>query len=190
MNNIKVLVEGYARVNPDSTWDATSTTTLINTGKLKIIVDPGCHRQKLLTSLAKAGLKTSQINYVFLTHYHPDHCSLAGIFENATVFNSLQWQKGSLGGDLTENTLPQTDIKIIKTPGHSPDHASLLVSTAKGRILVGGDVYWWRVGEKQVVDVNSPDEFASDFEQLKQSRSISLSLSDFIIPGHGKEFRV
>ena len=124
MNNIKVLVEGYARVNPDSTWDATSTTTLINTGKLKIIVDPGCHRQKLLTSLAKAGLKTSQINYVFLTHYHPDHCSLAGIFENATVFNSLQWQKGSLGGDLTENTLPQTDIKIIKTP-NSPKVAIL-----------------------------------------------------------------
>ncbi len=31
MNTVKVLIEGYAKVNPDGTWDATSTTTLITT---------------------------------------------------------------------------------------------------------------------------------------------------------------
>ena len=39
MNTVKVLIEGYAKVNPDGTWDATSTTTLIDTGKHKIIMD-------------------------------------------------------------------------------------------------------------------------------------------------------
>ncbi|KKU69110.1 MAG: hypothetical protein UX92_C0014G0001, partial [Candidatus Amesbacteria bacterium GW2011_GWA1_47_20] len=42
MNTVKVLIEGYAKINPDGTWDATSTTTLIDTGQHKIIMDPGC----------------------------------------------------------------------------------------------------------------------------------------------------
>ena len=188
MNTVKVLVAGYAQVNPNGTWDATSTTTLIDTDKLKIIVDPGCHRQLLLKSLSQISISTRDIDYVFLTHYHPDHCLLAGIFEKATVYDSLQWQKGPLGGDISGNILPETDIQIITTPGHTSDHASLLVPTPKGKVLVAGDVFWWRVGEKQAIDVNAPDEFASDLKQLSLSRSLALSLADFIIPGHGREF--
>jgi len=29
MNKIKILVEGYARVNSDGTWDSTSSTTCL-----------------------------------------------------------------------------------------------------------------------------------------------------------------
>src|SRR3989344_2765701 len=98
MNKVKVLIEGYAKINKDGTWDATSSTTLIDTGSRKIIVDPGCNREMLLEALSKEGLKTGDINYVFISHYHPDHCTLMGIFENATVVDSIQWQKGPLGG--------------------------------------------------------------------------------------------
>src|SRR3989304_9437221 len=113
MNKVKVLVEGYAKVNSDGTWDATCSTTLIDTGKLKIIVDPGCNRELLLGALEKEGLKTTDIDYVFISHYHPDHCLLMGIFENATVFDSIQWQKGPVGGE-TPEVLPETDIRLIK----------------------------------------------------------------------------
>lgn len=73
MNKVKVLVEGYAKVNPDGTWDATSTTTLIDIGKHKIIMDPGCNRELLLGALAKEGLQAADIDTVFISHYHPDH---------------------------------------------------------------------------------------------------------------------
>lgn len=189
MNIVKVLIEGYAKVNPDGTWDATSTTTLIDTDKHKIIMDPGCHRQLLLQALAKEDLKTGDIDYVFISHYHPDHCTLMGIFKNATVFDSVQWQKGPIGGE-TKDTLPDTDIRIIKTPGHSPEHASLLVPTAKGKILVGADVFWWAEGEKQEVNIAKHDDFASDQKTLQLSRSHALQIADYIIPGHGKMFKV
>jgi len=51
MNKVEVLVEGYAKVNSDGTWDATSSTTFIDTGKHKIIMDPGCNRKLLLKAL-------------------------------------------------------------------------------------------------------------------------------------------
>mgnify|MGYP001610513600 FL=1 len=188
MNKVKVLIEGYAKVNPDGTWDATSTTTLIDTGKHKIIMDPGCHRQLLLEALAREGLEKGDIDTVFISHYHPDHCTLMGIFENATVFDSIQWQKGPIGGE-TGATLPNTDIQIIKTPGHSPEHASLLVAASEGKVLVAADVFWWGAGEEQKIDISKHDDFASDQEKLKLSRSLALQLADYIIPGHGKMFK-
>lgn len=189
MNKVQILIEGYARINPDGTWDASSTTTLITTDKLKIIMDPGCNRKLLLESLRKENLKTSDIDYVFLSHYHPDHSLLMGIFENATVFDSIQYQKGPIGGE-TGEFLPDTDIKIVKTPGHTSDHASLLVNTNEGKILIGADVFWWKDGERQKADVDAHDDFASDQSTLRLSRSHVLQIADYIIPGHGKMFKV
>ncbi len=189
MNTVKILIEGYAKVNSDGTWDATSTTTFIDTGQHKIIMDPGCHRQLLLKALAKEGLKTGGVDYVFISHYHPDHCTLMGIFENATVYDSIQYQKGPIGGEVGK-FLPGTDIQIIKTPGHSPEHASLLVPTTKGKILVAADVFWWAVGEEQKIDITKHDDFASDQKALRLSRSHALKVADYIIPGHGKMFKV
>ena len=190
MNKVKVLVEGYAKINSDGTWDATSSVTFINSGKLKIIVDPGCNRDLLLKALKENKFTTSDINYVFLTHYHMDHCLLAGVFENATVFDGVQWQKGPVGGDLKDNLLPKTDIEIVKTPGHVDEHSSLLVKTDKGKILVGADVFWWKENEKQIVNVDKKDEFANDMILLRESRTLALQMADYIIPGHGKMFKV
>ncbi len=190
MNIVKVLVKGYAKVNSDGTWDATSTTTFIDNGKLKIIVDPGCNRKLLLLALKKNKLKTKDIDYIFLTHYHPDHCALAGVFENAKIFDGVQWQKDSIGGDLKGDVLPETDIQIIKTPGHTHNHSSLLVKTEEGKILIGADVFWWKDNENQTVDITNEDEFAEDMISLRESRIKALQIADFIIPGHGKMFKV
>lgn len=190
MNKVKVLIEGYAKVNSDGTWDATSTTTLIETGKHKIIMDPGCHRQLLLDALAKEGLKTEDIDTVFISHHHPDHDFLMGVFENAIVIDSHQWQKDSHAGDHQYTKLPDTDIKIIKTPGHTLDHASLLIPTAEGEVLAGADIWWWSEEETQTPDINKTDEFAADVSALKLSRSHALKIADYIIPGHGKIFKV
>jgi hypothetical protein len=58
------------------------------------------------------------------------------------------------------------------------------------KILVGADVFWWPEGEEQIVDINKSDPFASDQNLLTLSRSSTLKLCDFLIPGHGKTFTV
>src|SRR4030043_1177750 len=131
MATAKVLVEGYAK-ELDNGWRASSTVCLITTkeGK-KIITDPGCSRKALLRALKKEGLITNDIDNVFLTHGHVDHSLLASIFEKAKIitFENLMYDK-DLQLEFEVDVLG-SDTEIINTPGHSPEHISLLVDTKK-----------------------------------------------------------
>ncbi|MBU1877039.1 MBL fold metallo-hydrolase, partial [Patescibacteria group bacterium] len=82
MAKVKVLIRGYAK-KIENGWLASSTVTLVQSNDKNIIVDPGCNRKKLVEELLKENLKTTDIDFVFLTHFHTDHTLLTGIFENA-----------------------------------------------------------------------------------------------------------
>jgi glyoxylase-like metal-dependent hydrolase (beta-lactamase superfamily II) len=193
MAEIKVLIEGYAKEMKKG-WLASSTCCLVLSENKKIITDPGCNREKLLNALKKENLKTSDIDYVFLSHCHPDHVLLAGIFERAkfvTFDTNLMYDKDLLM-QFDKHVLGK-DIEVIETPGHVLEHLSLLVNTSKGRIAIAGDVIWWTDAEKQVLDINQKDRSQAkgmDMGTLVQSRKKILSMADYIIPGHGKIFKV
>lgn len=192
MTKFKVLTQGYAK-ETESGWLASSTTILIENSGKKILVDPGINRKLLLSKLEEEGLTVDDIDIVFMTHYHPDHVFLAAMFEKAVVHD----------GDTTyindeeteyEGEIPGTNIKVIPTPGHAHEHAALLLDTAKGKVAVAADVFWWADEEEQKVNdvetlVNREDPFTKDKEALKASRKKVLEIADWIIPGHGKMFR-
>lgn len=192
MAKVKVLIEGYAK-KLDKGFVASSTCCLIKSGDKIIITDPGCNREKLFSAFKKEGLTTDDIDFVFLSHCHPDHILLAGIFEKAkfVTFDAnlmydkdlmLEFDKNVLGGD----------IKIIKTPGHVLEHLSLLVNISDGKIAIAGDVIWWLDDEEQTLDINQKDHSQAkgmNMDELIKSRKKLLELADWIIPGHGKMFR-
>ena len=190
MSEIKILIEGYAK-QIEGGWLANSTVTLVKTGGKNIIVDPGFNREKLLNVLKEENLKTSDVDFVFLTHGHIDHSLLAGIFENAKIVDELYiYQKDAVikhGG-----IIPDTDLKVIRTPGHKEEHCSLIVETKEGVYAVAGDVFWWMEGEKQEVDINKPDADPEhmNIQKLVASRKKILEIADWVIPGHGKVFKV
>lgn len=193
MAEVKILIEGYAKQLKNG-WVASSTTCFIISNGKKIITDPGCNRKKLMAALKKEGLKTGDIDYVFLSHRHPDHVLLAGIFENAKfiTFDSNLMYENDLLTEINKGILGK-DIDIIETPGHVEEHLSLIVNTSKGKVAIAGDVIWWLDGEKQNVDINQKDHSQAkgmDMTKLVQSRKILMSLADYIIPGHGKMFKV
>ena len=193
MATIKVLIEGYAK-KIENGWMASSTTCLVTTDDKKIITDPGCNRQKLLKVLQEENLTTDDIDYVFLSHCHPDHVLLAGIFEKAkyvTFDSNLIYDKDLLT-KFDKHVLGK-DIEIIETSGHALEHLSLLVNTPQGKIAIAGDVFWWIDGDNQVVDVNQKDHSKAkgmNMKSLIESRKKLLIISDYIIPGHGKMFKV
>ena len=86
MAKVKVLIEGYAKETKNG-WLASSTVTLIEDGKKKIITDPGINKKLLLERLKKEGFTPKDIDIVFLTHYHPDHSFLAAIFEKGSYLD-------------------------------------------------------------------------------------------------------
>ena len=193
MAEIKILIEGYAK-KLENGWIANSTTCLVTSGDKKIITDPGCNRVKLLSALKGDGLETKDIDYVFLSHQHPDHILLAGIFENAkfiTYDSSLLYDNDSL----TEYESHQLgdDIEIVQTPGHVLEHISLVVITPKGKVAIAGDVIWWLQDEEQNFDLHQYDHSQAkglNMETLIESRKRLINMADYIIPGHGKMFKV
>lgn len=193
MVDVKVLIEGYAK-EIENGWVASSTVCLITTKDKKIITDPGCNRQRLLEALQNENLKTSDIDFVFMSHCHPDHVLLASIFENAkyvTFDANSVYDKDSL--TTFDKYVLGKDIEIIETPGHVLEHLSLVVDTAKGKVGIAGDVIWWADNEEQVVDINQEDHSQAkgmNMEKLIESRKKLLRVSDYIIPGHGKMFKV
>ena len=192
MAKVKILVEGYAR-ELERGWLACSTVALIESKGKLIISDPGCNREKLLEALNKEKLKPEDIDFIFLTHGHVDHSLLAGIFKNAkyVTFESLMYDK-DFQLEFEEDILGP-DTRVIKTPGHSAEHISLIVNTDKGKYAIAGDVFWWVDGEEQAIDINKEDTAHPaelNVEELRKSRKELLEIADYIIPGHGAVFKV
>ncbi|NYZ76784.1 MBL fold metallo-hydrolase [Candidatus Micrarchaeota archaeon] len=177
MNEVKVLLEGRAKKTHEG-WDANSAVVLVKSDGKKIIVDPGCEKKRLIDALKKEKLSAKQIDYVVLTHSHEDHAMLAGIFRNAKIIT-----KG--------NSVPGTGVRLLKTPGHTSDHISVVVNAREGKYVIAGDVFWWMDGEEQVIDINKEDPACvSNMGELVESRKALLGIADYIIPGHGKIFKV
>lgn len=190
MTEVKILIEGYAKPLKNG-WLANSTVTLVKSNGINVLVDPGFDREKLLNALKKEKLKTSDIDFVFLTHGHIDHSVLAGIFENAKMVDELYvYQKDVITKH--DGVIPDTGLKVIRTPGHMEEHCSLIAETEKGVYAVAGDVFWWLENEKQEIDINKPDNDPEhmNIQKLITSRKKILKIVDYIIPGHGKMFKV
>jgi len=194
MTEVKILIEGYAK-EENGVELASSSVVLLRENDLNIIIDPGMNRLLLLKNLEAEGLSPKDIDYVVLTHTHLDHCLLVGIFENAKVLDSDSVY--SFDGKIIsyDGKISGTNIEITETPGHDQFHCSLLVNTEKyGKVAIVGDVFWWRTGESQETDneklINRNDPYVKNESQLIESRKKVLEVADYIIPGHGKMFKV
>jgi glyoxylase-like metal-dependent hydrolase (beta-lactamase superfamily II) len=192
MAEVKVLIEGYAEKTKTG-WIASPSTVLIKDSGLNIIADPGSNKKLLLRRLAKEKLKPKDIDLIFLTHYHLDHTINIRLFPDCDILDGDEINKDDKIFNYSEK-IPKTNIKVIPTPGHAHEHASLLVKTEKGNIVIAGDLFWWRTDEEQKTDYNSliekEDPYVKNKEEIKESRKKILELADYIIPGHGKMFKV
>lgn len=114
------------------------------------------HRNSTLVSaLASLGLKPSDIHYVVISHWHPDHTGNVDEFPDATVImQKTEWNFATalpkkpfnpdhkhllVEGD--KDLFGDGSLTVISTPGHTPGHESLLVHLPKtGYIVLSGDV--------------------------------------------------
>jgi len=114
------------------------------------------HRtQTLAAALAALGVKPGDVNYVAISHVHPDHVGNVEQFPGATlIIQKAEWEYGLklplkpfspehktmlLEGD--KDLFGDGSLTIQSTPGHTPGHQSLLVHLEKtGYVVLSGDV--------------------------------------------------
>jgi len=190
MDTVKVLIQGYAQKLPGGRWNATSTTTLVHSEGKNVIIDPGLFPKDIKAALEKEHLQISEIDWVVSSHSHQDHTRNSKLFGKEKVYNPFLLYKKIPDGLV----IPSKKIKAIFTPGHVDKHIAFLVDTAEGKYAIAGDVFWWEDGEEQKTDYESLlehlDPVAKNQVLLQESRKKLLSMADYIVPGHGKMFRV
>ncbi len=193
-NTVDVLLEGYVKpiegreflpgATDNGARKVASTIALVKGDGVLIVVDPGMVTDAgLITkSLINRNVKSKDITHVFISHHHPDHTINIGLFPNAEVIDFWGKYKGDIWQDHKDGYELAPGIKVLRTPGHTKEDASLVVETGKG-IFVFTHLWWF----PNMTPENDP--LAWNQEVLEKHREHILKIADWIVPGHGKMFK-
>lgn len=178
---LHVLSAGYAGER------VAGTVTLVRDGDFVAVIDPGmvADRALILDPLAAAGVDAAAVTDVVFSHHHPDHTINAALFPNARIhdfqatYQNDPWVPRTY--DDADVSVLSGAVRLVRTPGHTPQDVTTLVDTADG--LVACTHLWW----SQAGPVDDP--FAPDSELLRESRERVLAMNPaLIVPGHGAPF--
>jgi len=165
-------------------------TVLVDTG-----VGPQAMGQggNLLVELKNAGVRPEDVDTVFLTHLHGDHLGWSVRPDGEPVFSearyvtqAAEWEISvpylgpAISGlddlgvlELLDGEEPVgEELTAIPTPGHSPGHSSLLVTSGGEQALVSGDAI---VHPAQATEPTWNVHFDMDKEQAARTREMLLA---------------
>jgi glyoxylase-like metal-dependent hydrolase (beta-lactamase superfamily II) len=181
MAEFRVVHEGYLREDDR----VGSTTSFARDGDVLVVIDPGlaAARAAILDPLAALGVRPEDVTDVVISHHHPDHTLNVALFPNARLHDHWAWYRGDEWiSRPAEGFELGPSIRLIETPGHTPQDISTLVQTDDG--LVVCTHLWWQA------DGPEEDPYAPDPELLHRNRDRVLGLPALarIVPGHGPAF--
>lgn len=182
MVEMHILSEGYLHEDDDRVG---SSVGFAREGDALVVIDPGMvpNRAAILDPLAALGVAPEDVTDVVISHHHPDHTLNVALFPNARLHDHWAWYRDDLWTSRpAEGFELAPGIRLIETPGHSPQDISTLVSTDDG--LVVFTHLWWTSA------MPDEDPYAPDPALLHQNRARVLSLGGLtqIVPGHGPAF--
>src|SRR5688572_9115293 len=189
-----------------------ATTTLVRSGKLNILVDPGLPPQAIGARLfERTGLRPEQIHTVFLTNFRPSHRAGLPLFTAAKVLMHEVEQQAMANrlrslieeapqDDLDRATLVN-ELKLLDTIsapedkladhvdlfplfGYSPGTCGLLVAATTSTTLIAGDAV--PTLDHFLAGQVLPDAF--DIESAGESMREVYEIADLIVPGHDNLF--
>jgi glyoxylase-like metal-dependent hydrolase (beta-lactamase superfamily II) len=134
-------------------------------------------KERLVTQLARIGVKPGDVKYVGISHYHFDHTGQAADFPSATLLIGKKdfevvksreqlaprFAPWLTGGGKVEEVARDKDVfgdgrvTMLGLPGHTPGHSALLVRLSSGPVLLSGDQYHFaeQVGNRGVPTFNA-----------------------------------
>lgn len=129
-----------------------------------VCMDAGWRLHSIEDEFKKMGLDLRDVAAVFLTHTHWDHSRCAGLYPNAQVYAISKTADAPVprirDGEFV--TAAGLAVRVIGTPGHTPDSACYVVD---GRFLFTGDALRLRRGKA----VPFPSKFNHDQVAAKNS---------------------
>jgi glyoxylase-like metal-dependent hydrolase (beta-lactamase superfamily II) len=160
-----------------------STVSFVTDGELRLVVDPGLvpAPRAILEPLATLRMGPEAVTDVVLSHHHPDHTLHAALFPNARVHDFWAVYRGDRWDSRpAEGVELSASVRLIETPGHTPQDITTLVGTPDG--VVACTHLWW------TATVPVEDPYATDPVALHAGRRRVLEVASLVVPGHGPPF--
>lgn len=181
---IFILFNGYVSESDDpEVSHVASTVAFVRDGDTRVIIDPGMvpEQQNILAPLAALEVSPETITDVIFSHHHPDHTLNAALFLNArfhdfwAIYQGDSWQnRGAEGYEISPS------IRLIETPGHTPQDITTLVGTSGG--VAAFTHLWWFASGPAI------DPLGDDMDAIHRNRERVLRVAKLIVPGHGAPF--
>lgn len=141
-----------------------------------------------LGAMAKAGVRPEDVGWIFITHMHGDHFSNYYLFPNATVVvnrNGFPDGPSSAPEDLRTRLMLVGDEEVL--PGistfhlgcHSVDSQGIAIDTAKGKVVLSGDVAYMF----ENIEGDRPIR-SDDVDACREALKVLRSHGDIVLPGH------
>ncbi|CAJ0586023.1 unnamed protein product, partial [Mesorhabditis spiculigera] len=166
---------------------AEGSVTLIKHDAGRILVDTGSpdNWNQLEAELKLREIELDAIDTLVITHGHIDHCANLGRFAKATIYMDNDRRSPTGVYSPTEDIIQLTPLIFIKKyRGHTDNDLVVVVNgTAVGTIVVAGDLF------ETESDANDWEANSRYVESQKKARAELLSMTDWIVPGHGPIFR-
>jgi N-acyl homoserine lactone hydrolase len=168
-------------------------------------------KESLVDLLAKIDVKPDQIKYVGISHYHADHTGQIASFPKATLLIGTRewdaitapqpaqgvnfkpfesWIKGEskvepLPLGLDKDVFGDGSVIVLRTPGHTPGHSSLLVKLAQtGPVILSGDAVHFRENyDSDGVPAFNYDR-AQTIASIERMKKIAANLKATVIIQH------
>lgn len=171
--------------------------------------NPNAPKVGIADRLKELGVAPQQVRFVGISHFHADHTGQLNPFQSATLLigkgdwdgvsatppmgganaaGFVHWTKG--GGKVEPLTLDKDvfgdgSVVVLRTPGHTPGHSSLLVRLKeRGAVILIGDLAHFQ----ENLDSNGVPTFNVDRSQtiasLERVKKIALTMGATIIIQH------
>jgi len=173
--------------------------------------NPNAPKVSLADYLAQVKVKPEQVKYVGISHFHADHTGQLAPFANATLLigkgdwdgvNATPPMQGAnvagfkewMGGarkvealTLDKDVFGDGTVVVMRTPGHTPGHSSLLVRLKSGHnFMLSGDAVHFH----ENYDSNGVPSFNYDRAQtvasIERMKKVAANLKATVIIQHDR----
>jgi glyoxylase-like metal-dependent hydrolase (beta-lactamase superfamily II) len=173
--------------------------------------NPNAPKVSLADYLAQVKVKPEQVKYVGISHFHADHTGQLAPFANATLLigkgdwdgiNATPPMQGAnvagfkdwIGGSrkvealtLDKDVFGDGTVVVMRTPGHTPGHSSLLVRLKSGHnFMLSGDAVHFH----ENYDSNGVPSFNYDRAQtvasIERMKKVAANLKATVIIQHDR----